>query len=174
MGQLPYGQNGLKSTAIGSRSESGCRYLGDGLVSEDCLARFRLQESGSRDNAENLSVRVQAHGSRACGVRALACVCGVSVRACMRACVHACMRACVRYTHTYTRVYARKLVCVFVHACVCLLAHVCVHRILHPHAHLSHLCWRERSALNLQARHSMCSTEHNAQVTGKTRTPSKI
>ena len=172
MGQLPYGQNGLKSTAIGSRSESGCRYLGDGLVSEDCLARLRLQESGSRDNTENLSVceckpmvrvRVVCAHLRAC-----------AVCQCMRACVHACVRACVRYTHTYTRVYARKLVCVFVHACVCLLAHVCVHRILHPHAHLSHLCWRERSVLNLQARHSMCSTEHNAQVTGKTRTPSKI
>ncbi len=78
MGQLPYSQNGLKSTAIGSRSESGCRHLGDGFVSEDCLARFRLQESGSRDNAENLSVcERMPHGSCASGVRALACVCSV-------------------------------------------------------------------------------------------------
>jgi len=81
MGQLSYGQNGLKSTAIGSRSESGCRYLGDGFVSEDCLARLRLQESGSCDNAENLSLRARTPMVR---VHVGACVgVGVRVSACM-------------------------------------------------------------------------------------------
>ena len=79
MGPLSYGQNRLKSTAIGSRSESGCRHLGDGFVSEDCLARFRLQESGGRDNAENLSLRARAPMVR---VHVGACV-GVRVCACM-------------------------------------------------------------------------------------------
>jgi hypothetical protein len=116
IGQLSYGQNGLKSTAIGSRSESGCRYLGDGFVSEDCLARLRLQESGSRDNAENLSVCERTpHGSCASGVRALVCVCGVSVPV---------VRACVRYTHINTLVYARARVCV--RACLRECAGTCV------------------------------------------------
>ena len=99
MGQLSYGQNRPKSTAIGSRSESGCRYLGDGFVSEDCLARLRLQESGSRDNAENLSVCEHTpHGPCASGVRALVCVCSVSVPV---------VRACGRYTHTHTHTRVR-------------------------------------------------------------------
>ena len=51
-----HGQIGLKLAAIGSRSRV---YLGNRFVSEDCLARLRLEESGGRDNAENLSLRAR-------------------------------------------------------------------------------------------------------------------
>ena len=70
------GQIGLKSTAFGGRSRV---YLGDRFVSEDFLARLRLQESGGRDNAEHLSLRARAPMVR---VHVGACV-GVRVSACM-------------------------------------------------------------------------------------------
>ncbi len=74
-----HGQIGLKSAAIGSRSRV---YLGDRFVSEDCLARLRLQESGGRDNAENLSLRAREPMVR---VHVGACV-GVGVGVCAHAC----------------------------------------------------------------------------------------
>ena len=71
-----HGQIGLKSAALGSRSRV---YLGDRFVSEDFLARLRLEESGGRDNAEHLSLRARAPMVR---VHVGACV-GVRVSACM-------------------------------------------------------------------------------------------
>ena len=61
-----HGQIGLKSAALGSRSRV---YLGDRFVSEDFLARLRLEESGGRDDAEHLSLR-----ARTPMVRVLVCV----------------------------------------------------------------------------------------------------
>ncbi len=75
------GQIGLKLAAIGGRSRvcHACRHLCDRFVSEDFLARLRLEESGGRDNAEHLSLRARAPMVR---VHVVARV-GARVSACM-------------------------------------------------------------------------------------------
>ena len=70
------------------------------------------------------------------------------------------MRACVRYTHTYTRVYARKLVCVFVHACMCVSGRTCVYSEYYTRMRICHTSVGENVRFSICKRATVCAVRN--------------